>query len=1313
MRKLFRVLTPLKFGARGLPSLAFLTSLLLCLLLIAQIHPAGAVPIKEERALSGLTTQEQFRSVVPKNMKEASGLPKVKESNSASSKKPGRSRGNFLAAAELDSDRKDSSGSAETTYANLRPSEIVEGFRTDAVYVNESDKEIGARFRHIKSGLILDLVQIESVPQAFIWVNTVPTSDNGAPHTQEHLLLGKGNKGRVLGTLNELSLVSSSAMTMPWRTCYHFNTTAGAKVFFDTLGPWLDAFLNPDYTDSEIAREVCNLGVKEDPQDKKLSIEEKGTVYNEMQSAMHDPSWPIWLSRMQALYGKDHPLTFNSGGSPAGIRTLTPAQIRQFHKEHYQLSNMGMICTFPSNVPLRTILSNTNAILSRLQSNDVPIAQLDQSEMPAFPPARPLPADRIEIVPYPEKNKDKPIPVDIAWVPQLDIDPSEHLLLGMFLGNFAGDVSTPLYKCLVDGKTRTLNYGASSVSGGVSDELGFPIIISIYDVPSKHANEADLKVLRKLVQTELKKVAEYKPGSKELDEFNKRLASRLKQLKDSNAEFVNTPPRFGTRNLRGSWMEHLMWLERSGGFKRSLTMKPQLEFVSEKLKEKGNIWTAYLQKWRLIDTPAQITSLRPDPELLDKETTEKNQRIAKHLEQIKQQFKTEDEQKALALFKADYDDETQRLEKLQKETPTGMRFIDDPPMTQDDQLKFKVSTLKNGVPLVASTFDNMTISAVTLAMRVPQLPEEDLQYLPLLAQLLYRTGLIENGRALSYEQVLDRWRVEISHVYAYFKNNPDTHRYELAISGEGNSPVETHNAIRWMKICLESPNWRMANLQRIVDVTQHSLTALRKARDSGYEENWANEPAGGVRRQGDPLWMHLNCFLTKTHDVRRLLWRLKGNVNAKDKSAFLAFMRSLEISPSKTQLASKTVKKTPSRAVSATAPKSPDSQLRYRRELNAVLRAMQEQDGKGLSTANKKIYSTFQKMKGSVKQLATDAVNDLLQDLRDIPDSSLIGDWNQMCSEIMHDVQVPPATTLRKLEQIRKVLVNANTARTVVVGSTDSQVKVVPALEKMISGLPRKAHKEPVYPATKRVINRLIAREGIKQIPEPAYFAFFNEKTSQGVITNSTNAIKYSQLDDESLLRYLASQLYAGAGAHSLFMQTWAAGLAYGNGVSCSVDHRLAYYADKTPTAPQTIKFVVERLKAAAEEAKTKMDPALADYALAQTFFSDADGSFIGRGDYIADSIVDGKPPEVVRKFRSAVLAVRKQKDFEKKLFDRMIPQYARVIPGLTTDSVQDKDGVYMVIGDDNQLKQYETYLKSIKPKSTKLYVLYGRDYWI
>ena len=127
-------------------------------------------------------------------------------------------------------------------------------------------------------------MQIQSVPQAFIWANTLINSDSGVAHTQEHLLLGKGNKGRNLGTQSQMALVRESAGTAQWRTFYHFNTSAGPDVFYHQLDQYLDALLNPDYTDEEIRREVRNFAVKEDSKTKKLMLEEKGTVYNEMVS---------------------------------------------------------------------------------------------------------------------------------------------------------------------------------------------------------------------------------------------------------------------------------------------------------------------------------------------------------------------------------------------------------------------------------------------------------------------------------------------------------------------------------------------------------------------------------------------------------------------------------------------------------------------------------------------------------------------------------------------------------------------------------------------------------------------------------------------------------------------------------------------------------------------------------------------------------------------------------------------------------------------------------------------------------------------
>ena len=54
------------------------------------------------------------------------------------------------------------------TYATVAEGQTINGFRTIAVYVNDADRPMGARFVHERSGFTLDLVEIESVPQAFV-----------------------------------------------------------------------------------------------------------------------------------------------------------------------------------------------------------------------------------------------------------------------------------------------------------------------------------------------------------------------------------------------------------------------------------------------------------------------------------------------------------------------------------------------------------------------------------------------------------------------------------------------------------------------------------------------------------------------------------------------------------------------------------------------------------------------------------------------------------------------------------------------------------------------------------------------------------------------------------------------------------------------------------------------------------------------------------------------------------------------------------------------------------------------------------------
>ncbi len=198
------------------------------------------------------------------------------------------------------------------TLSTLTRNEVLQGFIVQSVYLNDANQPMGGRFVHQSSGFTIDLLQIESVPQAFIWVNTLPISDKGEPHTQEHLLITKGNKGHDINTREGMSLAQSNAFTSQLHTVYHFNTAAGSAVFYDLFEKYLDALLYPDYTDEEVSREVRNWGITQN-KDGSLRLEEKGSVYNEMTTSMNNPYAQMGDTLGRLLYGHSHPLSYNAG----------------------------------------------------------------------------------------------------------------------------------------------------------------------------------------------------------------------------------------------------------------------------------------------------------------------------------------------------------------------------------------------------------------------------------------------------------------------------------------------------------------------------------------------------------------------------------------------------------------------------------------------------------------------------------------------------------------------------------------------------------------------------------------------------------------------------------------------------------------------------------------------------------------------------------------------------------------------------------------------------------------------------------------
>jgi Zn-dependent M16 (insulinase) family peptidase len=1150
---------------------------------------------------------------------------------------------------------------------------LVDGFRVDAVYLNDADQPMGARMVHPGSGFTLDLLQIESVPQGFIWVNSFPTSDMGEPHTQEHLLLGKGNRGRAVASLETMSLTQSNAFTDQLRTCYNFNTTAGPAVFYRLLERQLDALLYPDYTDEEIRREVRNFGVTRDA-DGKLRLEEKGSVYNEMTSSSDNPFRRLFQAMGHLEYGTHHPLAYNAGGEPAGIRQMKPEDIRKFHRDHYYLANMGIIAALPKSMPVGDVLARTGAILNKLQAGKPTRAAMSVKDLPAPQMA---PAGTIEVVEYPHKNAQQPSPIALIWPPVRNLDIREKLLLDLFLGNIAGDPTTNLYKRFIDSKTRDIDIGAKGVFAGSSEDQGQPLYIGFRDVAAANVSQAKLADIRQRVLDEINRVASFADNSPELRQFNDRVASRVTETHRDLSKFVNSPPGFGFRNTGSDWIDHLLTLERSGQFNRSVTMKPELAWISSQLSSGKNFWREMLPKWQITAAKPYITGAKPSPDLLAKDEAERQARNAAEAARLKAKYGVADEQAAIRRYQSDYDTQSARIDKEARKVAPP-KFINSPPMTLDDQLDYKVTSLAGGVPMVASRFDNMTSATTGIALRPDVVTVDELPYLALLPALLTRVGVIDNGKPVSYEEMSERLRREILSLNATYSTNYRTGRAELVVRGSGNDLPESQRALDWMRLVLRSPDWRPENLARIRDVVDQSLSQLRNTMQ-GAEEGWVQNSSNAYRRQVSLLLLATDSFLTRAHNAHRLRWLLKEAAPA-DAPLLSDFLATL--------------------ANAGAAPRS---------ELKAMLGVMTAgSSGTAIPASLTSYVEAFNALPPSSRSVAVEAAKDLDQTLIDIPDGSLETDWAYLCNEIRADLATPPSQVLDQLQRMRQKIANPANARMFLIASTSTQNALADGIGKLIGSLDSAPVARVSYSTRPLIKERL--RQRNPAAVDPVFVGLVAPNMKGGVFLNSAPGPTFADFSNKNLqLEYLASRIYAGGGAHGIFMKTIGAGLAYSNGLRGTVaSGQMGYYAERTPELPQTLRFVVDELK------KAPHDPLLVEYAIAQLFGENrAAAAYEVRGEAMAADLADGQSPDMVRKFRQSILEIRRMPDLSSELYKRMDVAYGKVLPGYNVKARDVPGGIFYVIGPDKQLDLYEQYLKSAEGPQTTLYKIYPRDYWM
>ena len=233
------------------------------------------------------------------------------------------------------------------TVTRVRPSKELGG----TMYELEHDKT-GAQLIWMDSGVSNKLFSI-----AF---KTIPEDSTGVFHILEHSVLGGSKKYPVKEPFVDLLKSSMNtflnAMTFPDKTMYPVSSR-NRQDFLNLTGVYLDAVFAPRTLETE---DIFHQEGWHIEQDENGRLSYKGVVFNEMKGAMSDKEELI-RQKLQELVFPDTCYSFNSGGEPTVIPSLTYENYIASYKKYYHPTNSRIF--LDGDVPLEETLELIDSYL--------------------------------------------------------------------------------------------------------------------------------------------------------------------------------------------------------------------------------------------------------------------------------------------------------------------------------------------------------------------------------------------------------------------------------------------------------------------------------------------------------------------------------------------------------------------------------------------------------------------------------------------------------------------------------------------------------------------------------------------------------------------------------------------------------------------------------------------------------------------------------------------------------------------------------------------------------------------------------------
>jgi Zn-dependent M16 (insulinase) family peptidase len=669
--------------------------------------------------------------------------------------------------------------------------------------------------------------------------------------------------GKLLGTLQQMRLVTGSAGTHQDVTTYQIRTPIGRDGFYEMLEHYLETLVRPDFTDEEVRREVANLEVVQ-AEDGRLGLAERGTVYNEMVVHIAQPNAKLWWQLQKIALGAPHPLSFLAGGLPEGLRALGPEEIRRFHAANYRLgAGYEMIVSLPVSWSGDELLERLDNLLAQL-SADGP------APPPApLPPPRPGPPGEVRIGSYPAASADAPQEVLLGWPDVAALGADDYDTLDILMDVVGDGDASYLHRDLIDRNTRSFESGATRVTAGLANMTAVLPYVYLRGLPASSIEEPTLARLRDAVARRFRWIAGLPEGSNDLAEVSAKARVRLAASRRAYLDMLDGSPGFGSGSDR-RWHDRLARVAPKPGFTKAIAPFDLYDRLERGLAAAANPWRELVERAGLA-APPYVSALRPDPGLAERERAQTSARLAQHEREVADRLGQGDAQKGLAALRAEHDARTAELEARDRTIPTR-RFAASPPLTLDDA-PFEQARVA-GVPLVRVHFDSTAFTHVGLAFDLSAVPDDELALLPLLAPALSGTGVAtRTGERLDYVQASERRQSQIYSFSVALTGNPAPPRYELQLRAAASSSDEIARAVEWMENHLRRPGMAAARA-RLVDLCKQEIQSYRTALN-GPETSWAPGLADAFLYQDNPLHLATSSVFTKLRAVTRLRWRLE------------------------------------------------------------------------------------------------------------------------------------------------------------------------------------------------------------------------------------------------------------------------------------------------------------------------------------------------------------------------------------------------------------------------------------------------------